>query len=140
MTDHRQELFDKVSKHLLTQGERAVTASSGAGLVCCYRTEDGLMCAVGCLIDDKYYHPEFEGVGLYDDDALTAAEGSPDERPFMVRSALEASLGYIPNAEEIRLLQDLQSIHDVESNWIYDGGMAVRLQHFATYRNLIFNG
>lgn len=52
-----QEIFNKVSTHLLTQG-RAARNSKGC---CRYRTADGLSCAVGCLIPDEFYRPSFEG-------------------------------------------------------------------------------
>lgn len=51
----KQKTFDHVVKHLLTQGEPSVS-----GPVCLYRHEN-LMCAVGCLIDDKNYEGSLEG-------------------------------------------------------------------------------
>lgn len=44
-----QEIFEKVAKHLLTQGCRAEVMGS-----CKYLTGDGLKCAVGCLIPDGH--------------------------------------------------------------------------------------
>jgi hypothetical protein len=52
-----QELFDTVATHLLGQKKAAKNA---AGL-CCYRSPDGLRCAVGCLIPDEVYDPSLEG-------------------------------------------------------------------------------
>jgi len=52
-----QEIFNKVSTHLLKQG-RPARNSEG---YCRYRTADGLSCAVGCLIPDEFYSPSFEG-------------------------------------------------------------------------------
>lgn len=51
-----QEIFDKVAKHLLTQN-----AQSMGIMGCAYRGDNGLQCAVGCLIPDELYRPEFEG-------------------------------------------------------------------------------
>lgn len=52
-----QDIFDKVAKHLLTQGERSESGFIG----CVYRTPNGMKCAIGCLIDDEIYTPEIEG-------------------------------------------------------------------------------
>lgn len=51
-----QEIFNKVSTHLLTQGRPAREEDR-----CRYRTTDGLFCAVGCLIPDELYSSSFEG-------------------------------------------------------------------------------
>lgn len=50
-----QDIFDKVTEHLLTQNQRASN-----GVLCQYRTENGLKCAVGCLIPDEQYSYELE--------------------------------------------------------------------------------
>jgi len=52
-----QEVFDIVVNHLFTQGRPAYDGVQG----CMYRTHDGLRCAVGVLIPDNLYDPEFEG-------------------------------------------------------------------------------
>ena len=44
-----QEGFDKVTRHLLTQGEKAIDEDG----YCQYRTSSGLKCAMGCLMSDK---------------------------------------------------------------------------------------
>ena len=51
-----QEVFDIVVNHLVTQRRPAYTGLSG----CMYRAPDGLRCAVGVLIPDNLYDPEFE--------------------------------------------------------------------------------
>lgn len=53
-----QEVFDIVVTHLITQRRPAYTGLSGC---CMYRAPDGLRCAVGALIPDNLYDPEFEG-------------------------------------------------------------------------------
>jgi len=60
-----QEAFDKMVAHLRKQGRRA--DKNG---VCRYRTEEGLMCAVGCLLTDDEYKPGMEGMGV---EAMMAA-------------------------------------------------------------------
>jgi hypothetical protein len=52
-----QEIFDKVATHLIKQGKVSV----GEDGFCAYRGNDGLMCAVGCLIPDDIYHVDMEG-------------------------------------------------------------------------------
>jgi len=53
-----REIFDKVKKHLLKQGER----SSEDGW-CLYRSGD-LKCAVGCLIPDDLYKEDMERTAI----------------------------------------------------------------------------
>ena len=50
-----QELFDKTVTHLLTQMEQSI---SDDGNSCAYRGTNGLKCAIGALIDDKWYDAE----------------------------------------------------------------------------------
>ena len=64
-----QEIYNKVRKHLLTQNKRA--SQNGA---CRYRTADGSMCAIGCLITDAEYKPEWEGTGV---NSLARDPGTP---------------------------------------------------------------
>lgn len=57
----KQELFDKVVTHLLTQNEKSTKVISGIE-ICAYRGNNGLMCAVGCLIPDEIYNEDIEGL------------------------------------------------------------------------------
>lgn len=52
-----RETFDKVKAHLLEQN---CVATSFDGR-CLYRGDGGTSCAVGCLIEDKFYHLDLEG-------------------------------------------------------------------------------
>lgn len=56
-----QEVFDQVTRHLLTQMEQ-----SKYNNVCVYRSPDGLKCAAGCLIADDEYDPDMEDNGWVD--------------------------------------------------------------------------
>lgn len=56
-----QDIFDQASNHLLKQNKKAREEYS---TTCRYRTNDGLMCAVGCLISDDEYSHSFEGKSL----------------------------------------------------------------------------
>lgn len=51
-----QQEFDAVVQHLYKQGRPAM----GEGGDCLYRSEDGLMCAVGCRIPDSTYDETME--------------------------------------------------------------------------------
>ena len=56
----KQEAFDKVVKHLITQGEPSVGA-----IGCAYQTKKGLQCAAGCLITDNETRLKAEGNWTY---------------------------------------------------------------------------
>jgi len=92
-----QQIFDKSASHLLKQGEKSF-AEKGEYL-CAYRGKNGLMCAVGCLIDDAHY------------DWRTEGEAVDDSKE--VREALEKSgIDFHSNAPVLHLLSKLQCIHD----------------------------
>lgn len=82
-----QEAFDKVARHLLTQKRKSIGSKGG----CCYRTNEGLRCAIGCLIPDELYDRRLEG--------------------FYV-SELRELLRKIINNPHMGLLSELQHIHD----------------------------
>lgn len=52
-----QEDFDTVITHLVNQGKRSIDSVRD---MCLYRSEDGLKCAIGCLIPDDRYNPSIE--------------------------------------------------------------------------------
>lgn len=52
-----QQLFDSSVNHLRKQAKKAQISY---GTRCVYRGPNGLMCAVGCLIPDNLYSPDFE--------------------------------------------------------------------------------
>jgi hypothetical protein len=56
----KQKTFDTVLAHLRRQGRPALNKEG-----CRYRTSDGLMCAVGCLIPDARYSPDIENTSGY---------------------------------------------------------------------------
>lgn len=58
----KQEIYDKVKNHLLTQNKKSAKAAKFGeedSFQCQYRHE-GLKCAIGCLIPDELYKPEME--------------------------------------------------------------------------------
>lgn len=61
----KQEVFDKVSFHLLTQNAKSVARmeiwKNLDTTTCSYRGDGGRMCAIGCLIPDEKYTNIIEG-------------------------------------------------------------------------------
>ena len=86
-----QAVFDKVVKHLLTQKRRSYGERG-----CAYRSEDGAMCAVGCLISDKTYELGIEGQSSWDVRVLAALNSSGIPTHGAMKS----------------LLRNLQVLHD----------------------------
>lgn len=103
-----QEIFDKVTTHLLTQNRQSRKDIFNTGYEsCAYRGDDGLMCAVGVLIPDELYDPRFEGLcpPLNYSDVC-----APDlDRRFWFVDVLK-QIGIAE--QDLGLLADLQSIHD----------------------------
>ena len=95
MTMSVREIFYKVEKHLLKQNEKSESKCAG----CQYRSDNGLSCAVGCLMTDDMYDSSLEG------ESVKATE---------VVEALTPIIGVSPRhqAEKIDLLNRLQCIHD----------------------------
>ncbi len=63
-TDFKQEIFDKVAKHLLTQKARCTDSKTGRR--CLYfDPETKMKCAAGCLIPDRDYSESFEGQRVF---------------------------------------------------------------------------
>lgn len=91
-----QEIYDTVKKHLLTQNAKSVfdPARIEEGTPCMYRGENGLQCAVGCLIPDDLYHRSMEGASV----TLLVTKYSKLRELF--------------GRENTGLVQELQNIHD----------------------------
>ena len=61
-----QEIFDKVSAHLLAQNAKSLAfIDSYQGQACAYRGAEGRMCAAGCLIPDNRYYSGMEGKTVF---------------------------------------------------------------------------
>lgn len=93
-TDFKQEIFDKVAKHLLTQ---KVKCTDKYGCCAYYDVETNTKCAAGCLIPDKDYSKKFERQNV----------GS-----FIFNEVTEffRDSGYSEN--ELDLISKLQAVHD----------------------------
>ena len=100
-----QEIFDKVSTHLLTQGKKSKSMLTNT---CLYRGPGGTSCAVGCLIKDEFYTEDLEN---------KLSVSTP------VTEALEKS-GVTVTQEIDKLLRDLQKLHDGDDISVtYFGGI-----------------
>lgn len=131
---NRQRAFDKVTKHLLKQGNKAM---QGDG--CAYRTDEGLTCAIGCLIPKRAYSPLIEGNGV---GVIAEPRGflglDPRQAPTVaacdrVAKALGMPAKEGPRRAEIgNFLRELQHIHDLDppEAWPY------RLADFALVNHL----
>jgi hypothetical protein len=87
-----QEFFDKVATHLLTQRKKSLTRISPGGNGCAYRGDDGLSCAIGCVIPDEVYKNGMEGYDV-----------------IMLMDKYPEVLQYIPDES---LARALQMVHD----------------------------
>jgi hypothetical protein len=121
----KQEVFTKVSTHLLAQGYRAENTHGD----CVYLADNGAQCAVGCLIVYGAYNPIFEGVSTRDLDKVFAAntrlEGyDPNDIPrkWALKQALLASGVDVTDPSTVDMLADLQTLHDSQdpSDWPLD--------------------
>ena len=92
--ENPQQVFNKIVKHLLKQNKQSITSAS-----CRYFGDDGLKCAVGCLIPKKLYIPEIEG------------------RAYSI--AFDTIKIKVDNAITNRILAKTQYIHDIVEvkNW-----------------------
>lgn len=108
-----REIFDFVKGHLLRQNAKAVNGplvlpneDNGGSGMCRYRTNDGLKCAVGCLIDEEDYSVNMEGQRVGE-----AFKYDVGERGALLFHALTKK-GI--TQENVELLTKLQVIHDTK--------------------------
>ena len=92
---NRQETYDKVRDHLMTQRKPSQKYSHSSEMMMCrYRGSKGRMCAIGCLIPDELYSSSIEG-----------------EIVRKLPADILAALG-VSGPDDAHFLQRLQSIHD----------------------------
>jgi hypothetical protein len=91
-----QKTYNTVRDHLLSQRKKSMLGNSD--YVCAYRGKDGLKCAVGILIKDKFFDPKCNA----DDLSL------PGVKAMICKSLKLKDL----TAEDLDFLSDLQLIHD----------------------------
>jgi hypothetical protein len=112
-----QELFDTVATHLFTQGEQSLCESGSVDATCAYRGDNGLTCAVGCILPDDIYTNDMEGEGVQSD---------------LVSAAIAEAYG----AEAVPLLTCLQHCHDNPINWRTSRMMRRQLSNVAQAEGL----
>lgn len=128
-----QEIFDTVVNHLFTQGRPALGEfdnGNGAQNGCVYRNKEGLKCAVGCLINDVHYNPEFENCTLFY--FVSNTDEAPVAGSNLLRDAIERSVTFKLTCEQLSLLDSLQRMHDFSdvANW------SDRIKELASKSNL----
>lgn len=109
----RQQVFDQVMKHLLTQKERSKHENGP----CAYRGEQGRMCAAGCLIADEEYFPAMDDHGSGLDWSSVVLKG------YAVGTHMD-------------LIEALQMIHDNSHPQLWEA----QLKALASQEGLIFKG
>lgn len=95
----KKEIFEKVRTHLLAQNEKSYMKDV-AYSKCRYRTDDGLKCAIGCLIPNEKYDFKFETTSFI--------ELFLNQLKFLLPEDLEEPDG-------VMFLRNLQVIHDAYS-------------------------
>ena len=110
---NRQQVYETVRNHLITQNVKSVN-NLNAGV---YRGRIGRKCAIGVIIPDDLYKPEFDEVNH-----------NADIRSIIQRFGAINVLGYEVDEQDIEFLDELQQIHDQ-----YDPAVwASKLSQFAT--------
>ena len=99
----RQDIFDKVYKHVLEQDAKSL-AKNGS---CLYKSIDGSQCAIGCLIDDKNYNIDLEHRGITSSLVMNAVKNS--------------NKGIRLNGVTMCMLERLQCIHDDSNLEAWEG-------------------
>ncbi len=103
-----QEIFEYVVNHLRTQGKPALSSGTQK---CCYRTKDGLTCAVGCLIPEELYRYHLEGRSVF------GVVNNFDD----VANYFGVGKGRSHDDDRIQMLHQLQAVHDSADHWSNDG-------------------
>lgn len=123
----KQEIFDKVYRHLLVQGVRAEDDNG-----CRYRIGK-LMCAIGCLIPDELYDEKIEEAAadrfVADNDLGSSVSNSAAEKYRLCRK-IGKKIGLYPSQRS--LLVALQTVHDEHE----PSGWEVALRHVANNHGL----
>lgn len=105
-----QDLYNVVKTHLLAQLKKSIRLNSQGELICAYRGDNGLSCALGCLIPDEAYHPDIEGETPY---LINLNDADSDTGTFPRRYTQWIGInGSDANLGMLDLMTTLQGIHD----------------------------
>ena len=105
MTITIEEIYNKVSKHLLSMKKQSRNSITHK---CVYRGPNGSKCAVGCLIKDIFYSKYLEDKGI---------------NHTSVYQAVIKSIGRPLSRDEKYILVKLQNLHDTTHYWNKDSGL-----------------
>jgi hypothetical protein len=102
-----QEVFDFVVAHARKQGAKALSSIRPdlSGMICSYRTPEGLKCFAGALIKDEFYNPIFEGY----------AATHPPVAIALVKSGIDSY--QIPYVVALQNIHDLRDVHEWEERF-----------------------
>lgn len=121
---NRQEVFDKVANHLINQSAKSINVSEYAlsGNGCAYRGNNGMKCAVGCLIPDERYSPKMEGKSPSGANDVCREVFNQELFPEILHDESPTAPG-----TDWDFLRGLQTIHDDSSVAMW----ALKLKEFA---------
>ena len=105
MTITTEEIYNKVSEHLLSMKNQSVDEKDD----CVYRGPNGSKCAIGCLIKDEFYSKDLETKSI--------------DLHGRIKEAVEKSIARKLTNNETRMLAALQALHDQNMYWITDDGL-----------------
>lgn len=96
------EVVEYVRDFLLNQGKKSMSMpNSNNDTKCAYRGEKNSKCAIGCIIDDKFYSPYFEG------------NRAVDANMNVNKEIFEALQKSTPNWKiDLNVIDTMQTIHD----------------------------
>lgn len=121
-----QEVFDTVVEHLFKQNTRCMATglNSNPNVTCAYRGDNGMTCAVGCLIPPALMAPAFEGASYLALRNVAMGEGTrlgSKTATFTADDRKKARMLYdmLGGATTEYVLTSLQSIHDDSMSWGY---------------------
>lgn len=63
-----KDVFDYITSFLFNQGDRSIKDDN----TCAYRGLDNMKCAIGCMIEDRFYHETLEDCTPYDTNVQNA--------------------------------------------------------------------
>lgn len=105
----KQQIFDQVATHLLTQNKKSSKTANNGSLICLYRGPDGTKCAAGCLISDEEYDTTFENNTW---DTLVNYCGIPRNNMILIKSLQDIHDGEDPSEwkEELKKLAESRQL------------------------------
>lgn len=132
---NKQEIFNKVATHLLTQGKKAWDQEEQQ---CAYFVEaTGDTCAIGCLIPKKLYDSDIEGGGI---ECLSTEYASryphiAEKQNKLYRILNKAGIRNI----SFKLLEDLQKVHDRDEPFDWPVALITVAEKYGLHHGVVDN-